>query len=68
MHAAGLGDTSQVVAHHIHNHHILGTVLRRVRQFAGARAVVLPPETAPRGAFHRLAGDDIILQPEEELR
>ncbi len=55
-HRAGLADPPEVVAQHVHDHHVLGLVLGAREQLAGERAILLAGPAARPGALDRVRG------------
>jgi len=61
------GDSTEVVANHVHDHHVLGAVLLRCAQRLAARTVLRGPEASRPRALHRAAHDAVTVDAEEEL-
>ena len=63
---AGLAHAAEVVAQHVDDHHVLGTVLGAGQQLAGERAVLGAVATARARALDRVRGDQAVRVDREE--
>ena len=51
-------DTAEVVAQHVHDHHVLGAILGAGEQLTGERAILRPVAAARSGPLDRIGLDD----------
>ena len=61
------GDPAQVVAHHVHDHHVLGPLLLGGAQAGRLQPVLDQRQPARRGPLHRAAGQQVVLEAEAEF-
>ena len=66
-HAAGFGDTGEIVAHQIDDHQILGAILDRASELRSQRCIRLRIAAPRAGALHRLGLGHAILERNEQF-
>ena len=64
-HAAGLRDATQIIAEHVHDHHVFSTVLFRLSQPVTMSFIFRQRPTTGGGALHRLCDQLFAVQREK---